>query len=210
MSELNTPPLLYIKNLQLQVGEHHWHHHLQVLPGELVVVMGPSGSGKTSLLEALAGFLPIQSGSILVQGQPVEQLPPEQRPMSLLFQQQNFFEHLSVTENIRLGFPKAKPNAAQWQAVLDACQLLQVDDLLQRLPAELSGGQKQRLALIRTVLRPQPVVLLDEPFSALDDAMRQTAGQWLKKTLQNAGQVALLVSHRQEDADTLADQLLMM
>lgn len=210
MSDRNTPPLLYIKNLQLQVGAHTWHHHLQVLPSELVVIMGASGSGKTSLLEALAGFLPIQSGSILIHGQPVEQLPPEQRPMSLLFQQQNFFEHLPVIENLQLGFPKAKPNVAQWQAVQDACQLLQVDDLLQRLPSELSGGQKQRLALIRTVLRPQPVVLLDEPFSALDDAMRQTAGQWLKQTIKNAGQVALLVSHRQEDADTLADQLLMM
>ncbi|WP_177247016.1 ATP-binding cassette domain-containing protein [Marinospirillum alkaliphilum] len=210
MSELNTSPLLYVNNLRLRVGGHDWHHHLQVLPGELVVVMGASGSGKTSLLEALAGFLPIQSGSILIEGQAMEQLPPEQRPISLLFQQQNFFEHLPVIENLQLGFPKARPNAAQWQAVLDACQLLQVEGLLQRLPSELSGGQKQRLALIRTVLRPQPVVLLDEPFSALDDAMRQTAGQWLKQTIKVAGQVALLVSHRQEDADTLADQLLLI
>lgn len=210
MSVNTSPPLFYIKNLLLCVGDHTWHHHLQVFPGELVVIMGASGSGKTSLLEALAGFLPIQSGSILIEGQAVEQLPPEQRPISLLFQQQNFFEHLSVTENLKLGFPKAKPDAIQWQAVLDACQLLQVEGLLQRLPSELSGGQKQRLALIRTVLRPQPVVLLDEPFSALDDAMRQTAGQWLKQTIKDAGQVALLVSHRQEDADTLADQLLLI
>lgn len=203
-------PLLRVDRLEFRVGEQAWQHQLQVVAGEVVVIMGASGSGKTSLLEVLAGFLPVQSGQVQVQGQDITHLPPEQRPVSLLFQQQNFFEHLKVIDNLKLGFPHGQPDAGQWQAVLEACRLLDVQSLLQRLPGELSGGQRQRLALIRTVLRPQPLVLLDEPFSALDDAMRRTAGEWLKEVIKADGRVALLVSHRQDDADTLADQLLMI
>lgn len=202
--------MLKINHLELKLGEQTWQHHLQVEAGELVVVMGGSGSGKSTLLNAIAGFLPVASGSILVKGQAIQDLPPEERPVSYLFQQQNFFEHLSIEQNLKLGFNKGNPSPEEWQQVLAACELLEVTPLLKRLPSKLSGGQQQRLALIRSVLRPMPVVLLDEPFSALDDNLRQVAGQWLQAAIKNSGRVALLVTHRQADADALADQLLIL
>lgn len=202
--------MLKINHLELKLGKQTWQHHLQVEAGELVVIMGGSGSGKSTLLNAIAGFLPIASGSILVKGQAIQDLPPEERPVSYLFQQQNFFEHLSIETNLKLGFAKGKPSQAEWQQVLAACELLEVTPLLKRLPSKLSGGQQQRLALIRSVLRPMPVVLLDEPFSALDDDLRQVAGKWLQGEIKNSGRVALLVTHRQADADALADQLLIL
>ncbi|WP_027847750.1 ATP-binding cassette domain-containing protein [Marinospirillum minutulum] len=202
--------MLKINHLELKLGEQTWQHHLQVEAGELVVIMGGSGSGKSTLLNAIAGFLPVASGSILVKGQAIQDLPPEERPVSYLFQQQNFFEHLSIETNLKLGFAKGKPSQAEWQQVLKACDLLEVTPLLKRLPSKLSGGQQQRLALIRSVLRPMPVVLLDEPFSALDDGLRQVAGKWLQDEIKNSGRVALLVTHRQADADALADQLLIL
>lgn len=202
--------MLKINHLELKLGEQTWQHHLQVEAGELVVIMGGSGSGKSTLLNAIAGFLPVASGSILVKGQAIQDLPPEERPVSYLFQQQNFFEHLSIETNLKLGFAKGKPSQAEWQQVLAACELLEVTPLLKRLPSKLSGGQQQRLALIRSVLRPMPVVLLDEPFSALDDDLRQVAGKWLQGEIKNSGRVALLVTHRQADADALADQLLIL
>lgn len=200
--------MLKINHLELKLGEQTWQHHLQVEAGELVVIMGGSGSGKSTLLNAVAGFLPVASGSILINGQAIQNLPPEERPVSYLFQQQNFFEHLSIEQNLKLGFVKGKPTIEEWQQVLAACELLEVMPLLKRLPSKLSGGQQQRLALIRSVLRPMPVVLLDEPFSALDDNLRQVAGQWLQAEIKNTSRVALLVTHRQADADALADQLL--
>ena len=202
--------MLKINHLELKLGEQTWQHHLQVEAGELVVIMGGSGSGKSTLLNAIAGFLPVASGSILVKGQAIQDLPPEERPVSYLFQQQNFFEHLSIETNLKLGFAKGKPSQAEWQQVLKACDLLEVTPLLKRLPSKLSGGQQQRLALIRSVLRPMPVVLLDEPFSALDDELRQVAGKWLQDEIKNSGRVALLVTHRQADAEALADQLLIL
>ena len=202
--------MLKINHLELKLGEQTWQHHLQVEAGELVVIMGGSGSGKSTLLNAVAGFLPVVSGSILINGQAIQNLPPEERPVSYLFQQQNFFEHLSIEQNLKLGFNKGKPSPEEWQQVLAACELLEVTPLLKRLPSKLSGGQQQRLALIRSVLRPMPVVLLDEPFSALDDDLRQVAGQWLQAEIKNTDRVALLVTHRQADADALADQLLIL
>lgn len=200
--------MLSINHLELKLGEQTWQYDLQVAAGELVVIMGGSGSGKSTLLNAIAGFLPVASGSIVINGQAIQNLPPEQRTVSYLFQQQNFFEHLSIEQNLKLGFVKGKPTIEEWQQVLAACELLEVMPLLKRLPSKLSGGQQQRLALIRSVLRPMPVVLLDEPFSALDDNLRQVAGQWLQAEIKNTSRVALLVTHRQADADALADQLL--
>ncbi|SFB77795.1 thiamine transport system ATP-binding protein [Marinospirillum celere] len=203
-------PLLAIQRLQIRQGTHFWEHNLQLHAGEVAVIKGPSGCGKTTLLEALAGFVPIESGCLVIAGDSVENWPAEKRPVSLLFQQQNFFEHLDITTNLKLGFPNASPSTHQWQQVLNACQLLGVAAFLERKPSELSGGQKQRLALIRTVLRPQPLVLLDEPFSALDDHHRQLAGDWLREEIKASQRAALLVSHRPEDAERLADQLLLL
>jgi thiamine transport system ATP-binding protein len=172
--------------------------------------MGESGAGKSSLLECIGGFLPADAGEIWLNNQRIDQLDASQRPVSSLFQQYNLFEHISVTENLRLGFCRAQPNTMQWQQVLQACEHLGVADLLQRLPGDLSGGQRQRVALIRTVLRDKPLLLLDEPFSALDAVTRQIAGDWIRTELNKANKIAILVTHQQSDSDGWADQTLMI
>ncbi|KGK40886.1 hypothetical protein LH51_18925 [Nitrincola sp. A-D6] len=201
---------LQVEHLQLSRGDKTWLHHFTLRPGELLVLMGESGAGKSSLLECLGGFLPADTGEIWLNNQRIDQQDAAQRPVSSLFQQYNLFEHISVAENLRLGFYRAKPDVAQWQQVLQACEHLGVADLLQRLPGDLSGGQRQRIALIRTVLRDKPLLLLDEPFSALDAATRQIAGNWIRAELGASGKLAILVTHQQSDSDTWADQTLMI
>ena len=199
---------LHIEHLCIQRGELEWRHHFDLMPGKILVLMGQSGSGKTSLLECLGGFLPAKSGHVVYADQRIDMLAPEQRPVSSLFQQHNLFEHLTVEQNLKLGFQRGKPSGVQWQAVLSACERLGVLALIKRFPSELSGGQRQRVALIRTVLREQPILLLDEPFSALDDETRSVAGDWMKDQLLETGQCAILVSHQQSDSERLADQIL--
>ncbi len=199
-----------LDQVEISRGAEVWQHHLQIASGQILMIKGPSGCGKTTLLEAVAGFVPLRAGQIWVNRQRIDHLPAEKRPVSLLFQQQNFFEHLSVQQNLALGFDQARPSDQQWQAIHAALKALDVEGLLDRRPGQLSGGQRQRLALLRCVLRPRPLVLLDEPFSALDDVRRQQAAHWLKQQVQATGQVVFLVSHRQQDADELADQLLLM
>ncbi|TVQ69079.1 MAG: ATP-binding cassette domain-containing protein [Oceanospirillales bacterium] len=199
---------LQVQQLCIQRGTLEWQHSFTLKAGQVVVLMGQSGSGKTSLLECLGGFLPAKSGHLVYAGQHIESLPPEQRPVSSLFQQHNLFEHLSVEQNLKLGFQRGKPSSIQWQSVVKACERLGVSALIKRFPSELSGGQRQRVALIRTVLREQPILLLDEPFSALDDETRIIAGDWMKEQLVATGQCAVLVSHQQSDSERLADQIL--
>lgn len=199
---------LRVRQLAVRRGELQRQYDFTVTSGELLVLMGPSGSGKSSLLECLGGFLPADQGSIWLSEQRLDSLTPEQRPVSSLFQQYNLFEHVDVATNLRLGFTRASPTPLQWQKVEAACEQLGVAGLEQRLPAELSGGQRQRIALIRTVLREQPILLLDEPFSALDEHSRYLAGDWIGECLKQTGQLALLVTHQPQDAERWADQTL--
>lgn len=185
-----------------------WQHTFIISPANILVLMGASGSGKSSLLECIGGFLPANAGSIHLGSRSIEMLPPEKRPVSSLFQQHNLFEHLSIEQNLRLGFHRSKPTTRQWQKVHEACERLGVVDLLLRSPNALSGGQRQRVALIRTVLREQPILLLDEPFSALDDSTRMIAGDWMREHVEQSGQCVLLVSHQQDDSQRWADQIL--
>lgn len=199
---------LRVRQLAVRRGELQRQYDFTVTSGELLVLMGPSGSGKSSLLECLGGFLPADQGSIWLSEQRLDSLTPEQRPVSSLFQQYNLFEHVDVATNLRLGFTRASPTPLQWQKIEAACEQLGVAGLEQRLPAELSGGQRQRIALIRTVLREQPILLLDEPFSALDEHSRYLAGDWIGECLKQTGQLALLVTHQSQDAERWADQTL--
>ncbi|WP_162299792.1 ATP-binding cassette domain-containing protein [Marinospirillum perlucidum] len=208
---MSAPELLVeAKSLQIRRGNRQWQQDFNLEAGEVAVVQGPSGCGKTTLLEALAGFVPLEAGELVIAGQSVAAWPVEKRPVSLMFQQQNFFEHLTVMENLQLGFPQARPDAQQLEKLQTAACLLGVEAYLQQKPGSLSGGQRQRLALIRTVLRPQPLVLLDEPFSALDDASRQLAGDWIREEIRSSKRAALLVSHRHEDAERLGDRQLLL
>ena len=178
---------------------------LSVRRGELIAVLGPSGAGKSTFLNLIAGFLQPANGSITLNGHDHTRTPPAARPVSMLFQENNLFTHLNVRQNIGLGMhPGLRLNAVQQQKLSDIALQMGIGDLLERLPGELSGGQRQRVALARCLVREQPVLLLDEPFSALDPALRQEMLLLVKEVCGRQQLTMLMVSHSVEDALRIA------
>lgn len=193
------------------------YHHLpmrfslSVTAGERVAVLGPSGAGKSTLLSLIAGFLEPASGQILLCGEDNTRAAPAQRPVSMLFQENNLFTHLSVRENIGLGLnPGLKLNQNQQRRLKTIAEQMAIGDLLERLPSQLSGGQRQRVALARCLVREQPILLLDEPFSALDPALRQEMLQLLDSLCHEKKLTLLMVSHSIEDAAKIAQRSLVV
>lgn len=187
------------------------YHHLpmrftlSVTRGEQVAVLGPSGAGKSTLLNLIAGFLTPASGTMMIEGEDHTATPPSRRPVSMLFQENNLFSHLSVQQNIGLGLnPGLKLNALQREKMRHIAQQMGIDSLLERLPGELSGGQRQRVALARCLVREQPILLLDEPFSALDPALRQEMLTLVAEVCREKQLTLLMVSHSVEDAARIA------
>src|SRR5690606_6090346 len=141
----------------------------------VTAVSGVSGSGKSTLLDLIAGFLQPRSGRLTLHGRDLLPLPPEQRPVSILFQSESLFEHLSVARNLALGLPSSTPRAEREARTARALAEVGLAGIERQRAETLSGGQKQRVALARTLLRDRPILLLDEPFSALDDVTRETS-----------------------------------
>lgn len=178
---------------------------LSVRPGEMIAVLGPSGAGKSTLLNLIAGFLQPASGSIIIENNDHTYTPPARRPVSMLFQENNLFTHLTVRQNIALGMdPGLKLNDAQRQKLEKIAGQMGITTFIDRLPGELSGGQRQRVALARCLVREQPILLLDEPFSALDPALRQEMLALVKEVCQRQQLTMLMVSHSIEDAARIA------
>lgn len=187
------------------------YHHLpmrftlSVSRGEQVAILGPSGAGKSTLLNLIAGFLTPASGTMMIEGEDHTATPPSRRPVSMLFQENNLFSHLSVWQNIGLGLdPGLKLNASQREKMRHIARQMGLDSLLERLPGELSGGQRQRVALARCLVREQPILLLDEPFSALDPALRQEMLTLVAEVCRDKQLTLLMVSHSVEDAARIA------
>lgn len=192
---------------------HHlpMHFALSIERGEQVAILGPSGAGKSTLLNLIAGFLQADSGSIRIDGHEHTTTPPARRPVSMLFQENNLFSHLTVRENIGLGMhPGLKLNPAQQQKLQTIAGQMGIESLLSRLPGELSGGQRQRAALARCLVREQPVLLLDEPFSALDPALRQEMLTLVSEVCRRQQLTLLMVSHSVEDATRIAPHSLVI
>ena len=205
--------------LNLQQLQHCFHHpkqhgqstqlcfDLSVEAGDIVALVGPSGAGKSTLLAMVAGFLTPDSGTLTVNGQPICQLHPANRPLSILFQEHNLFPHLSVYENIALGLsPALKLNNEQKEHVVVAAAKVGLQSYLERLPEQLSGGQRQRVALARCLIRQRPLLLLDEPFSALDPALRKEMLELVRKLAREQNTTVLMVTHSPEDALKIADK----
>lgn len=187
------------------------YHHLpmrftlSLQAAERVALLGPSGAGKSTLLSLVAGFLPPHSGTILLNGVDHTHSTPAQRPVSMLFQENNLFAHLTVAQNIGLGLhPGLRLNAAQQQQVRQIAQRVGLEECLERLPGALSGGQRQRAALARCLVREKPLLLLDEPFSALDPALRKEMLMLVDEACRERQLTLLMVSHSLEDAAQIA------
>ncbi|HDT2075274.1 MULTISPECIES: thiamine ABC transporter ATP-binding protein ThiQ [Enterobacter] len=178
---------------------------LSARQGEMIAVLGPSGTGKSTLLNLIAGFLQPASGSIMIENHDHTRTPPARRPVSMLFQENNLFTHLTVRQNIALGMdPGLKLNDTQRQKLELIAGQMGITGFIDRLPGELSGGQRQRVALARCLVREQPVLLLDEPFSALDPALRQEMLALVQEVCQRQKLTMLMVSHSIEDAARIA------
>ncbi len=173
-------------------------------PGVVTAVSGASGSGKSTLLDLLAGFIAPMSGALTLDGTDLLPLPPERRPVSLLLQADNLFEHLSAIDNLLLGLPRHTPRAEGGQRAHAAMVEVGLEGFDEKLASTLSGGQKQRVALARTLLRDRPVLLLDEPFSALDDETRQTTRMLVGELTRRHNWHTILVSHHADDIAALA------
>lgn len=195
--------MLNINKLQFSYGPAapKYDFSLQVDAGEILGISGKSGSGKSTLLDLVAGFLRAQSGEILLDQKDLSPLKTEERPISILFQKDNVFEHLTAQKNVELGLDE--PNGA-------GALLAQVDltGFEKSICAELSGGQQQRVALARTLGRDRPVLLLDEPFSALDDQTADEMRQLVRQLVTQKGWHTILVSHHQKDLTELATRQL--
>ncbi len=171
----------------------------------LTAIIGPSGSGKSTLLNLIAGFETPQSGHVLIEGQNVTALPPDQRPVNMIFQDNNVFAHLSVWQNVALGVsPSLKLDVDQKLHVDAALKEVGLSALAGRKPGEVSGGERQRVAVARALVRDRPVLLLDEPFAALGPALRRDMLDLVIAMRIAKGLTVLMVTHQPEDAEYAA------
>ena len=195
--------MLQVSELCFGYATTEFRFDFELPAGRILAVTGPSGAGKTTLLNLLAGFETPQSGQILWSGESWLGYSPNQRGISMLFQSHNLFDHLSAAANADLGLsPNRAPTAEQVAQRDQAFEDLGIGGLQNRLPGALSGGQQQRVALARCLISPRPLILLDEPFSALDQNSRADALSALK-VLQSQGKTLILVTHHLADIEAL-------
>ena len=183
------------------------HFNLKVHQGEILSIIGASGSGKTTLLNLIAGFIPAESGQILLDGSDISKLPVSKRPVTTVFQAHNLFPHLDVFTNIAIGIkPSLKLSQEEKKRIKEALNSVGLSELSSRLPGQLSGGQQQRVALARALVREQRILLLDEPLAALGPAMREDIILLIKKMVAEKNMAALFVSHQPSDALKASDR----
>jgi sulfate transport system ATP-binding protein len=184
---------------------------LRVARGELVALLGPSGCGKTTLLRVLAGLETADAGTVLFDGVDVTRTPAAARNVGLVFQHYALFEHMTVFENVAFGLRvRGAPKARVTERVRELLAHVRLEGFAARLPSQLSGGQRQRIALARALAAEPKVLLLDEPFGALDARVRQELRVWLRRLHAEAGVTTVLVTHDREDAFEVADRVAVM
>lgn len=192
--------MISLAQVQWQAGDFRARFDGTVPEGALLGILGPSGGGKSTLLSLIAGFAAPVAGRIRIGGQDVTDLPPHERPVSLIFQEHNLFAHLTAFENAALGLsPGLQISAGQKAQAESALARVGLAGKGAQRPAELSGGERQRVALARALLRDKPVLLLDEPFSGLGPRLRRDMLALLRQIQAERGLTLLLVSHEPED-----------
>ena len=179
--------------------------------GEFVVFVGPSGCGKSTLLRMIAGLEDISEGTLTIGGKKMNDLPPKDRGVAMVFQSYAIFPHMTVRENVAFGLTIAGASKAEKDAkVGEAARILQMEHLLDRRPTQLSGGQRQRVAIGRAIVRKPQVFLFDEPLSNLDAALRMDMRMEIGKLHKSLGATMVYVTHDQVEAMTLADKIVVL
>ena len=185
--------------------------NISLEPDKIYAVVGPSGAGKSTFLNLISGFASISRGTIIWNGQEISNLPPAKRSVSILFQDNNLFPHLSVWRNLALAvthWPKmSRDNEEKLKAVMSEVGILGLEN---RKPSELSGGQQSRVALARVLLQKNKILLLDEPFSALGPSLKDQMLELIKKIAKNKKLLVLMVTHEPADAKKVASQTLVV
>lgn len=184
---------------------------IDVPDGSLTALLGPSGSGKSTLLRAIAGLETLDSGRVLIRGEDVSARPAQKREVGFVFQHYAAFKHMTVFGNVAFGLKIRKRSRVEIERrVHELLALVQLEGLADRLPSQLSGGQRQRMALARALAVQPQVLLLDEPFGALDAKVRKDLRSWLRRLHDETGVTTIFVTHDQEEAMDVAEQLVVM
>jgi len=208
---------IVVKNINKQFGQFQAVQNINftIKQGELAALLGPSGCGKTTLLRIIAGLESVTSGQIYFDNNDVTNLNAKFRDIGFVFQNYALFRHMTVADNVAFGL-KIKPKALRddtntiKQRVKELLELVQLDTLAGRYPDQLSGGQRQRVALARALATKPKVLLLDEPFSALDAKVRKALRRWLRDFHHEINVTSIFVTHDQEEALEVADKIILM
>ncbi|MDA5095036.1 ATP-binding cassette domain-containing protein [Aliiroseovarius sp. KMU-50] len=202
--------MLTLENTRIDLGDFQLAANFGIPKDARIAVLGPSGAGKSTLLAAIAGFQPMAQGQVLWQGDAMPPTPAA-RPISMVFQDNNLFPHLTVTQNVGLGLrPDLKLSPDEKTRVEQALARVGLTGMGDRKPAQLSGGQIARVALARVLLRDRPLLLLDEPFGALGPALKAEMLALVAELLDETGATLLMVSHDPQDAREICDQVVLV
>ena len=184
---------------------------LEVKGGELVALLGPSGCGKTTLLRIVAGFIEQSNGKVILGDRPIDTLPPSRREIGIVFQNYALFPHMTVAENIAYGLAaRGDSRKVQAERVAEMLTIVQLEAMADRKPRQLSGGQQQRVALARALAMRPRILLLDEPFAALDKNLRLDMQIEIKRLQRQFALTAIMVTHDQDEAMAIADRIAVM
>jgi len=195
-----------LEKIALQLGSKRFSFDIAMTDGAITAVTGPSGSGKSTLLNLIAGFEIPESGRILIAGEDVTHAHPSKRPISLVFQDNNLFAHLDLVTNIGLGVdPSLKLSREDRVRISQSLERVGLAGFETRKPGTLSGGERQRAAFARVLVRKRPVLLMDEPFAALDPELRSSMASLLLDLHRETGNTVVIVSHDRAEVQKLAD-----
>ncbi|PZU83805.1 MAG: thiamine ABC transporter ATP-binding protein [Shinella sp.] len=202
---------IVLDGVKLRLGEAAFDFDCHIGAGRITAIAGPSGSGKSTLLNLIAGFERPDSGRVMIAGEDVSGFAPGRRPVSLVFQDNNLFAHLDVFTNVGLGIdPAMRLSAADREAVSTALSRVGLAGYEKRKPATLSGGERQRAAFARALVRRKPVMLLDEPFAALDPGLRSSMADLLIDLHRETGATIVIVSHDPDEVARLAGDVMFL
>lgn len=206
---MSSEPAIAFENAAYGIGNLSAEFSFARAPGSVTAVLGPSGAGKSTLLNLAAGFLTPARGEIRIHGEIVNHLPPAQRGISMVFQDNNLFPHLDIRTNIGLGLdPALRLDASGWATVEAALERVDLAGFGPRLPSTLSGGERQRVALARAFARRRPLLLLDEPFDGLGPGLAADMLALMLEIRADVAATVLMVTHDPDEARAAADEIL--
>lgn len=204
-------PALFLKDVEVRFQTTTLAFDCTIPAGRIVAVAGASGAGKSTFFNVVAGFERPERGEVRILGEAMAGRPPAERPVSIIFQEHNLFAHLDVATNVGLGIsPALRLGAADHEKVEEALARVGLAGFGKRLPPTLSGGERQRVALARAFVRHRPLLLLDEPFAALDPGMRAEMRALIGDLQGEEGNTVLMITHHPDDVKTLADRVLFL